>query len=80
MDYPQKGDIWRHYKGNLYSVLYVAIDATSSLQQVVYQNEVGGTVWSRPLSDWMSQVCNAEYPKPVQRFTLEKRECTMTPS
>jgi hypothetical protein len=68
---PKAGDRWRHYTGNSYDVLHVATDAQSSLKVVIYQGTCGGTVWCRPLSDWLATVMNAEHPVPVKRFTLE---------
>lgn len=51
---PQRADVYRHYKGDLYVVLARAIDETSLEDMVVYQNLA--SVWVRPHKEWIELV------------------------
>lgn len=57
--------IYRHYKGNLYEVLYVARHSETLEEMVVYQaqyNEKG--IWVRPLSMFFETVVIDGVPMP----------------
>lgn len=58
---------WRHYKGNVYTVVTLALDANSHEKVVIYQDVIKGYVWTRPLSEWLEMV-DCEGVK-VKRFT-----------
>ena len=48
-----KKGIYRHYKGNLYELLYIANHSETLEKMVVYKALYGeGEVWVRPLSMW----------------------------
>lgn len=52
---PERGDLWRHHKGNEYEVLHVtntAVSRPNHPPDVVYWQRLNGAVYSRPLSDW----------------------------
>jgi hypothetical protein len=51
---PFPGGLYKHFKGGLYRVLYIAKDSDTLEDVVVYTNEIKGFVWTRKLSDWMS--------------------------
>ena len=49
--------IYRHYKGNLYELLYIANHSETLEKMVVYKALYGeGEVWVRPLSMWNEKV------------------------
>ena len=61
--------IYKHYKGNLYELLYIANHSETLEKMVVYKALYGeGEIWVRPLSMWNEKVfVNGEM---VPRFTL----------
>ena len=51
------GQIWRHFKGGVYRVLYLAKHSETEEELVIYtKNDSGGTVWARPASMWLETV------------------------
>ena len=51
------GQIWRHFKGGVYRVLYLAKHSETGEELVIYtKNDSGGTVWARPASMWLETV------------------------
>lgn len=61
--------IWRHFKGNTYRVLYLAKQSETKEEYVIYaSDEGGGTVWARPASMWLETVERDGKSQP--RFTL----------
>lgn len=66
----QRG-IYRHYKGNLYEVLYTARHSETEEKLVVYRALYGNyDVWVRPLAIFAETVDVGG--KAVARFVLEK--------
>lgn len=66
-----KKGIYRHYKGNLYELIDVAVHSETLEQMVVYRAMYGNyDLWVRPLSMWNEEV---EYNgKTVRRFEFVK--------
>ena len=57
MDYDIRPGVWRHFKGNLYRVLYLATHSETLEQMVVYQALYGaGGIWVRPAAMWNETV------------------------
>ena len=51
------GGTYRHYKGNLYKVLYIATHTENEEKLVVYQDlKEESKVWARPCSMWNETV------------------------
>lgn len=51
------GGTYRHYKGNLYKVLYLATHTETEEKLVVYQDlKDESKVWARPVSMWNETV------------------------
>lgn len=68
-----KKGIYRHFKGNLYRLLYLAKDSETLEPVMVYQALYGERgVWVRPASMWLEQVDRDGYHGP--RFTLVEEE------
>ncbi len=64
--------IYRHFKGNLYYVEDIAIDADTCESLVVYRAMYGDRkLWIRPLVDFLSEVDHEKYPKVTQKYRFE---------
>lgn len=51
------GQIWRHFKGGDYRVLYLAIHSLTAEELVIYtSDDEGGAVWARPAYMWLETV------------------------
>lgn len=51
------GQIWRHFKGGVYRVLYLAMHSETAEELVIYtSNDGGGAVWARPAYMWLETV------------------------
>lgn len=65
--------VYKHFKGNLYRVLAVALNTETEEQMVVYQDVVNtDKVFARPLDNFLSKVDRTKYPgvKQENRFEL----------
>lgn len=49
---PEKGSVWRHRKGNFYTVVGVAMDSDTGDDVVVYTGK-DNQMWTRPLAEFM---------------------------
>lgn len=70
MNKPSPGEIYRHYKGNVYQVLCVGLHTETLEELVVYKAVEGNQIWVRPLSMWQGSVQTAEGS--ILRFRLLK--------
>ena len=72
MNTPSKG-IYRHYKGNLYELLYIGKHSETLEDVVIYKALYGNNdIWVRPLSMWDEEVIVDN--KKIKRFTLVERK------
>ena len=57
--------LWKHFKGNLYRVMYVALHSETGEEMVVYQALYGQRgMWVRPASMWLGHVERDGYSGP----------------
>ena len=74
MNTPRIG-IYRHFKGGVYELLFIALHSETLEQMVIYRSvQEPQKVWARPLSMWNETV--EHDGRQVPRFTLLKSEST----
>nr|DAV85250.1 MAG TPA: Protein of unknown function (DUF1653) [Bacteriophage sp.] len=72
-DYPQPGEKWKHFKGHVYKILFIAGDAEHEGLAVAYQSEeVPKLKWVRSLKMFMSEVDHEKYPDVTRKWRFEK--------
>ena len=60
------GNVYRHYKGNVYKIIAMAKHSETTEDMIVYQSVEHGDIWVRPKSMW-NEVVDSEG---TLRFTL----------
>lgn len=70
---PKPYEIYRHFKGNTYQILNIAIHSETGEQMVVYQQLYQPyEVYVRPLEMFMSRVDCENYPNVTQEYRFER--------
>lgn len=70
---PQKGEKYKHFKiGKVVTIIGISRHTETEEISVVYEYE--GTIWSRPLEMFMSEVDRGKYPNTTQKYRFEKVE------
>lgn len=71
----KKQGIYRHFKGGLYLVVDFAKHSETEEIMVVYRALYGEKLlWTRPLSNFESEVDHEKYPDVKQRYRFEEVE------
>ncbi len=66
---PKPGEIYRHFKGNLYQIITLAVDADDGSRVVVYQGLYAPfTTYTRSFDDFIDGVDYEKYPEATDRF------------
>lgn len=68
---PKKGEIYRHFKGNLYEIVLIARDSETLEEKVVYKEVDGDSAYVRSLPMFVSLVDKEKYPNARQEFRFE---------
>ena len=68
---PKKGEIYRHFKGNLYEIVIIARDSETLEEKVVYKEVDGDSAYVRSLPMFVSLVDREKYSDVAQEFRFE---------
>lgn len=64
--------IYKHFKGDSYIALDIALDSETKEKVVVYRRLYGdGSLWIRPLDMFLSEVDHEKYPNVKQKYRFE---------
>lgn len=70
----EAGKFYRHFKGGLYQVLYIALDVTGDNNKpvVVYKKADEASIYVRDYEEFSSPVDKHKYPDVKQYYRFEK--------
>lgn len=68
------GDVYRHFKGHLVTIVGVAKHSETLDEMVVYRKNDTGELWVRPKDMFMSEVDHEKYPDVKQKYRFEKAD------
>ena len=67
---PAKDEVWKHYKGGTYVIVGIGFTTSKVPTAVVVYQGGNGTIWCRPLDEFMSRHEDLKFPKTEFRFVL----------
>lgn len=65
----KKGQVYRHFKGFIITVLEVATHTETKEMLVIYEHD--GDIWARPIDMFLSEVDHQKYPDVKQKYRFE---------
>lgn len=76
---PERGELWRHYKGGIYRILHLGQLEATCAPVVIYQDvrphPRSAPVWVRTLADFMSYATPLIEPQHGHTWRFERQEC-----
>ncbi len=75
---PKPYEVYKHFKGNIYQIISIALDSETLEQVVVYQQLYSPfQMYVRPLEMFLSKTDKDKYPDAMQEYRFEKLEKAM---
>lgn len=68
---PKKGEIYRHFNGNLYEIITIARDSETLEEKVVYKEVNADNTYVSSLTSFIKPVNQQKYPNTTQKFRFE---------
>ena len=73
----KENTMYRHFKGNVYKVLYIAYDAENDIngqmeKMVVYKSNHDGKILVRSYNNFIEKVDKQKYPNATQEYRFEQ--------
>lgn len=64
-----KGEKYRHFKGNVYEIVEIAVNTGTMEEMIVYKDDEN--IWVRPKEMFASEVDHEKYPDVKQKYRFE---------
>ena len=75
MDQIKIGKVYRHFKGNYYIVLDIALNSETMEEMVIYRALYDEyKLYVRPIDMFLSEVDHEKYPHVLQKYRFEERD------
>lgn len=65
-----EGAMYRHFKGGMYQVLFVALHTETQEELVIYRSLENGQHFARPKDMFLGEVDHEKYPEIDQKYRM----------